>query len=114
MFLSESAHLHNEGKELSIDRIYYANFGNVAVKLNGVTAVTMLSALRKALRAHPVLCTVVTFGENKAAACYELPLTYIPHHQIHGLLARATLLQIVCLHCNGSTTLIFTVGSLFF
>ena len=54
MFLSHIAHLPHEGRELSVDRIYYPNFANVAVKLNDVTAVTVLSALQKVL-----LCSVL-------------------------------------------------------
>jgi hypothetical protein len=45
MFLSESVHRHREGQELSVDRIYYRSFANVAVTLYGVTAVTVLSEL---------------------------------------------------------------------
>ena len=44
MFLPESAHLQREGQELNVDRIYYPEFANAAPKLNGVTAVTVLSA----------------------------------------------------------------------
>lgn len=59
MFLSESAHPLREGKELSVDRICYLNFAKVAVELDGVRAVTVLSALQKVLCSHPVLCNYV-------------------------------------------------------
>jgi len=43
-------------KGLSVDRIYYPNYANVAATLYGVTAVTVLSALQKVFCAHQVQC----------------------------------------------------------